>query len=162
VRAARATACLPACLPESIAPLPKPPLALARPSPPVAAPLPAVPAVRQVSVGAEYGSQSSSEFHLALTKPKPWGRPLLADLRLHQLAHNCQRWSSYAELLRGGQVTLSRHMGGRGWHGAVTGDAYSPNGPPCSMLLFAASSLNSPLPLPPPPRSPAARTGDTR
>ena len=62
----------------------------------------------QVSVGAEYGSQSSSEFHLALTKPKPWGKPLLADVRLHQLGHNYQRWSSYAELLRGGQVTLSR------------------------------------------------------
>ncbi|PSC74144.1 sorting and assembly machinery component 50-like protein B-like [Micractinium conductrix] len=65
----------------------------------------------QVSVGAEYGSQSSSEFHLALTKPKPWGKPLLADVRLHQLGHNYQRWSSYAELLRGGQVTLSSEDG---------------------------------------------------
>ena len=62
----------------------------------------------QVSLGAEYGSQSTSIYRLGLTKPKAFGRPLLADVRLHQLAHNFSRWSSYAELLRGGALTLSR------------------------------------------------------
>ena len=65
----------------------------------------------QVSLGAEYGSQSTSIYRLGLTKPKAFGRPLLADVRLHQLAHNFSRWSSYAELLRGGALTLSR-LGG--------------------------------------------------
>ena len=61
----------------------------------------------QVSVGAEYGSQSTNIYTLALSKPKPFGQPLLADVRLHQLGHNYKAWSSYAELLRGGAITLS-------------------------------------------------------
>jgi hypothetical protein len=65
----------------------------------------------QVSLGAEYGSQSTSIYRVGLTKPKAFGRPLLADVRLHQLAHDFSRWSSYAELLRGGALTLSR-LGG--------------------------------------------------
>lgn len=65
----------------------------------------------QVSLSAEYGSQSTNLYTLAVTKPKPLGRPLLADVRLHQLGHNYQPWSSYAELLRGGQVTLSSEDG---------------------------------------------------
>lgn len=43
-------------------------------------------------------------------QPKPWGAPLLADVRLHQLGHNYGQWSSYAELLRGGSVTLTRQV----------------------------------------------------
>ncbi|PRW61285.1 Sorting and assembly machinery component 50 [Chlorella sorokiniana] len=61
----------------------------------------------QISVGAEYGSQSTNVYTLAVTKPKPWGAPLLADVRLHQLGHNYGQWSSFAELLRGGSVTLT-------------------------------------------------------
>ena len=62
----------------------------------------------QINLGAEYGSQSTNVYKLALSKPKPFGRPLLAELRLHQLAHSCENWSSFAELLRGGVATLSR------------------------------------------------------
>ncbi|KAL4452572.1 hypothetical protein ABPG75_008234 [Micractinium tetrahymenae] len=65
----------------------------------------------QVSLGAEYGSQATNIYTLAVTKPKPFGAALLADVRLHQLGHNYQPWSSYAELLRGGQVTLSSEDG---------------------------------------------------
>ncbi|KAL4421736.1 hypothetical protein ABPG77_002352 [Micractinium sp. CCAP 211/92] len=65
----------------------------------------------QVSLSVEYGSQATNIYTLAVTKPKPFGRPLLADLRLHQLGHNYQPWSSYAEVLRGGQVTLSSEDG---------------------------------------------------
>lgn len=122
----------------------------------------------QISVGAEYGSQSTNVYTLAVTKvgccamlrtrlvdacsllafaaqvvvrhrrlcstrltpatscinvsipfcpidcsqPKPWGAALLADVRLHQLGHNYGQWSSYAELLRGGSVTLTRQASG--------------------------------------------------
>lgn len=62
----------------------------------------------QVSLGAEYGSQASNVYTLAVTKPRPAGRPLLADARLHQLGHNHQAASSYVELVRGGALTLSR------------------------------------------------------
>lgn len=82
----------------------------------------------QVSLGAEYGSQASNVYTLALTKPRPGGRPLLADVRLHQLGHSHQAASSYVELVRGGALTLSRwvrsgwrRVGGRGagmLHGA--------------------------------------------
>lgn len=120
--------------------------------------------VLQISVGAEYGSQSTNVYTLAVTKvgcwamlrhafgwcmqsacfrcasccqasarllpatsrindpvfhhpincsqPKPWGAALLADVRLHQLGHNYGQWSSYAELLRGGSVTLTRQAAG--------------------------------------------------
>ena len=66
-----------------------------------------------VSLSAEFGSQSatalnSSTYTLALTKPRPYGFPIVASARLHQLFHNCQRWSSYTELLRGGLLTASR------------------------------------------------------
>ncbi|KAI7844949.1 hypothetical protein COHA_001596 [Chlorella ohadii] len=66
----------------------------------------------QISIGAEYGSQSTNVYTIAVTKPKPWGAPLLADVRLHQLGHNYGQWSSFAELLRGGSITLTRqaHM----------------------------------------------------
>lgn len=84
-------------------------------SPPLAGPPCAAGLPRQVSLSAEYGSQATNIYTLAVTKPKPWGRPLLADVRLHQLGHNYQPWSSYAEVLRGGQVTLSRW--GAGWVG---------------------------------------------
>lgn len=62
----------------------------------------------QVSLGVEYGTQATNVYTLALTKPKPLGRSLLADVRLHQQVHSCQTWSSYVELVRGGAVTLSR------------------------------------------------------
>lgn len=63
----------------------------------------------QVSVGAEYGSQATNVYTLAATKPvRLGGRPLLADVRLHQLGHNYGPWSSYTELLRGGVLTLTR------------------------------------------------------
>lgn len=61
-----------------------------------------------VSLGVEHGSQATNIYTLALTKPKPWGRSLLLDARLHQLGHNYQGWSSYVELVRGGALTLSR------------------------------------------------------
>ena len=41
----------------------------------------------QVSLTAEYGSQSTNVFSLAITKPKPAGLPLLLDFRLNQLFH---------------------------------------------------------------------------
>ncbi|KAI3432894.1 hypothetical protein D9Q98_010476 [Chlorella vulgaris] len=65
----------------------------------------------QVSLGVEYGTQATNVYTLALTKPKPLGRSLLADVRLHQQVHSCQTWSSYVELVRGGAVTLSSEDG---------------------------------------------------
>jgi len=50
--------------------------------------------------------------HPQCPQPKPWGAPLLADVRLHQLGHNYGQWSSFAELLRGGSVTLTRQARG--------------------------------------------------
>lgn len=78
----------------------------------------------QISIGAEYGTQSTNVYTLALTKPVRlrWGGPrpgvpATADLRLHQLFHDYGRWSSYSELLRGGVATLTRWVGTRaaGW-----------------------------------------------
>lgn len=51
-------------------------------------------------MGAEYGSQSTNVYSLGLAVPRPWGNPALLDLRIHQLFHNYQPWSSYTELLR--------------------------------------------------------------
>ena len=69
----------------------------------------------QITLRAECGSQSpaglnSTTYALALTKPRPFGLGVVADARLHQLFHNCTRWSSYTELLRGGALTLSRQV----------------------------------------------------
>ncbi|GAB4818843.1 hypothetical protein N2152v2_005889 [Parachlorella kessleri] len=61
----------------------------------------------QVSLTAEYGSQSTNVYSLAITKPKPAGLPLLLDFRLNQLFHSYQWTSSFSELLRGGALTLT-------------------------------------------------------
>lgn len=67
------------------------------------------PATLQISLGAEYGSQATNVYTLALSQPRPRGLPLVADVRLHQLFHSYGPWSSYSELLRGGVATLTRH-----------------------------------------------------
>ena len=98
----------------------------------------------QISLGAEYGTQSTNVYTLSATKPvrlPAWataagggaggssgvaingrqaGVPAVADLRLHQLFHDYGRWSSYSELLRGGVATLTRWAGAdrRGWRGS--------------------------------------------
>lgn len=65
----------------------------------------------QVTLGCEYGSQNTNVYSLGVSKPRPGGTPALLDLRLHQLFHNYQPWSSYTELLRGGVVTLASEDG---------------------------------------------------
>jgi hypothetical protein len=43
----------------------------------------------QISLTAEYGSQSTNVYSFAVTKPRPSGLPVLLDLRLNQLFHRC-------------------------------------------------------------------------
>lgn len=71
----------------------------------------------QVSVAAEYGSQSSNVYSLAVTKPRPRGLPLLLDLRVNQLFHSHQWASSFSELTRGGALTATTCVlhGPGGW-----------------------------------------------
>lgn len=63
-----------------------------------------MPHLLQVTLGAEYGSQSTNVYSLGVSKPRPGGTASLLDLRLHQLFHNYQPWSSYTELLRCAQA----------------------------------------------------------
>lgn len=72
----------------------------------------------QLSLTAEYGSQSTNVYSLTVTKPRPRGLPLLLDARVHQLFHSHQWASSFSEQLRGGMVTLTRWAGVR-WLGGV-------------------------------------------
>jgi outer membrane protein insertion porin family len=62
----------------------------------------------QIAASVEYGLQRSNVCSLSLTKPRPWGRPLIGELRFHQLSNNFEKWSSFTELLRGGVATLTR------------------------------------------------------
>lgn len=62
--------------------------------------------IAQVTLGAEYGSQSTNIYSLGMSKPRPGGTATLLDMRLHQLFHNYQPWSSYTELLRCGSGTV--------------------------------------------------------
>lgn len=62
----------------------------------------------QVAFTVEYGMQTANTCTLSVSKPRPWGRAMIADGRLHQLFHNYERWSSFTELFRGGMATFAR------------------------------------------------------
>lgn len=78
----------------------------------------------QLSISTEWGARPemknvSSSHSLELVKPRPFGKPVVFDARLHQLAHNREIWSSYVELLRGTTATVATEDG----HHAVSLEA---------------------------------------
>jgi hypothetical protein len=57
----------------------------------------------------EYGTQRSNNFSLVYSKPRRiFGYHASGDVRVHQVFHDCERWSSYTELLRGGAAGITR------------------------------------------------------
>lgn len=73
----------------------------------------------ELAVSVEAGaSKANNSFTLSATQPRPAGRHVILDARLHQQARSCEKWSSYAERLRGGEVTLTRSGS---WPGCARG-----------------------------------------
>ena len=62
----------------------------------------------QAAVSVEYGMQRANVFSLSVAKPRPWGRPLVGEVRLHQLFRSYEQWSSFTEHFRGGMATVTR------------------------------------------------------
>ena len=56
----------------------------------------------------QYGSASSNEFSVSVSKPRIYGYPLNSEVQLLQQFSNFQKWSSFTERLRGGVFSLSR------------------------------------------------------
>jgi outer membrane protein insertion porin family len=64
-----------------------------------------------VQLKVERGTQAAGAFALSATKPRPYGRPLVVDVRLTQESRDHHVWSSYAETARGAAATLSSEDG---------------------------------------------------
>jgi len=64
----------------------------------------------QVSIGVEHGTKHTNVYSVTYTLPKPLGRPVIADVRLHQLFSDREPWSSYVERLRGLIATIARSV----------------------------------------------------
>ena len=69
----------------------------------------------QVDLQLEQGSQSTNSFCLSYTRPRFWGRGV-ADVRLQQVFHSYERWSSFTERVRGCLATVASEDG----HHALT------------------------------------------
>ncbi|KAL6769455.1 SAM50 [Auxenochlorella protothecoides x Auxenochlorella symbiontica] len=76
----------------------------------------------RLNLSGEWGSRSTTTYSLALTRARPRGLPYLATARLYQQFSSFERWSSFTELLRGAETSLStedgRHLvgAGIGWY----------------------------------------------
>lgn len=61
----------------------------------------------RLNLSGEWGSRSTTTYSLALTRARPRGLPYLATARLYQQFSSFERWSSFTELLRGAETSLS-------------------------------------------------------